>query len=140
MLLNEYESKKLLTQTGINVVATELARDMEEAVAISRRLGYPIVLKIVSPEITHKSDAGGVKLNLLNPEAVALAYDEIMMSVNSKFPQACIQGIAVQQMAQPGLEVIIGMYQDKQFGPNMMFGLGGIWVELLKDVSSSSHP
>jgi acetate---CoA ligase (ADP-forming) subunit beta len=140
MLLNEYESKKLFQQAGINVVATEIATSKEEAVSISQKLGYPIVLKIVSSEITHKSDAGGVKLKLETPETVAEAYDEIMMSVLSKFPQASIQGISVQNMAQPGLEVIIGMYKDQQFGPVMMFGLGGIWVELLKDVSFKLTP
>jgi len=140
MLINEYESKKMLGQAGINVVTTELAASKTEALSISQRLGYPIALKIVSSEIAHKSDAGGVKLNLETQQAVDMAYDEIMLSVRSKYPQASIQGVSVQKMARPGLEVIIGMYKDKQFGPIMMFGLGGIWVELLKDVSFKLTP
>lgn len=140
MLLNEVESKRMLLEAGINATATELAKTKDEAVAISERLGYPVVLKIVSSDVVHKSDAGGVKLKLKTRGEVAEAYDAILQSVRGKYPQASIQGISVQEMARPGLEVIIGMCEDKQFGPVLMFGLGGVWVELMKDVSFKLTP
>jgi acyl-CoA synthetase (NDP forming) len=134
-LLTETESKELIKASGIAVIETRLARSIGEAVAISNRMGYPVVLKIASQDITHKSDAGGVKLGLLTPEAVEKAYEEIMTSVAQKCPSAAVQGVTVQKTARPGVEVIIGMFKDAQFGPVLMFGLGGIWVEILKDVS-----
>jgi acyl-CoA synthetase (NDP forming) len=94
-----------------------------------------VALKVVSPEITHKSDAGGVKLGLKTSRQVEAAYEEILSAVEQKYPHAVIDGISVQKMARPGIEVIVGMTKDAQFGPVLMFGLGGILVELLKDVS-----
>jgi len=134
-LLTEIEAKQLLKQAGVNVVETRLAASGDEAVAISRELGFPIVLKIASADVVHKTDAGGVKLGLRTSKQVANAYDDIMKSVKSKFPAAKIQGVSVQKMARPGVEVIVGMSKDPQFGPVIMFGLGGVWVEILKDVS-----
>jgi acyl-CoA synthetase (NDP forming) len=90
---------------------------------------------VVSPDVLHKTDAGGVKLSLNSEEEVGKAFDEIVSSVKSKEPSADIQGVSVQNMARPGTEVIIGMSKDPQFGPVLMFGLGGILVEVLKDVS-----
>ena len=98
-------------------------------------IGYPAVLKISSVDITHKSDAGGVKVNLKDKAAVEKAYDDIMASCTSKYPDANIEGVAVQGMAKIGTEVIIGMTKDPSFGPVLMFGLGGIFVEVLKDVA-----
>ncbi|MDP3878758.1 MAG: acetate--CoA ligase family protein [Dehalococcoidales bacterium] len=134
-LLTEVESKELLRQAGISVVETRLATSREEAVSISEKLGYPVVLKIVSSDIVHKSDAGGVKLDLKTSQEVGKAYDDILRAVKQKQPDARIQGVSVQKMARPGVEVIIGVSQDRQFGPVLMFGLGGILVEILKDVS-----
>ena len=134
-LLNEIESKALLSGAGIPVVETKLATSKQEAIAISKKLGYPVALKIVSPEITHKSDVGGVKLGLKTSRQVETAYEEILSAVKQKYPHAVIDGVSVQKMARPGTEVIIGMTKDVQFGPVLMFGLGGILVELLKDVS-----
>ncbi len=134
-LLTEIEAKQLLKQAGLNVVETKLARSEDEAVAISRELGFPVVLKIASADVVHKTDAGGVKLNLKTSAQVAKAYDDIMKSVKEKYPEARIQGVSVQKMAKPGVEVIIGMSKDAQFGPVIMFGLGGVWVEVLKDVA-----
>ncbi len=134
-LLTEIEAKNLLKQAGISVVDTRLARSEDEAVAISRELGFPVALKIASSDVVHKSDAGGVKLNLKTSAQVAKAYEDIMKSIKTKYPEAKIQGVAVQKMARPGVEVIIGMSKDAQFGPVLMFGLGGVWVEVLKDVS-----
>lgn len=134
-LLTEIESKELLKQAGMSVTDTNLATSREEAISISRQLGFPVVLKIVSPDIVHKSDAGGVKLGLRTSKQVGKAYDDIVRSVSQGYPQAMIQGVSVQKMARPGVEVIIGMSKDAQFGPVLMFGLGGILVEILKDVS-----
>ena len=133
--LTEVEAKELLSEGGINVVETKLASSKEEAVSISSQIGYPVVLKVVSPDVIHKSDAGGVKLDLNGADEVGKAYDDIMDSVKKEYPDAAIQGVSVQQMARPGVEVIIGMSTDPQFGPVIMFGLGGIMVEILKDVS-----
>jgi len=134
-LLTEVESKQLLTQAGISVTDTRLATSKEEAVSISKELGFPVVLKILSPDIIHKSDAGGVKLGLGSSDEVAKAYDEMMAAIKKNSPAAKITGVSVQKMAAPGVEVIIGMSKDAQFGPVLMFGLGGILVEVLKDVA-----
>jgi acyl-CoA synthetase (NDP forming) len=134
-LLTEVESKQLLENAGISVIKTKLATSMKEAVALSKETGFPVVLKIASPDVVHKSDAGGVKVGLKNATQVSQAYREIMASVKQKHPKATIDGVSVQPMAKPGVEVIIGMFKDPQFGPVLMFGLGGILVEILKDVS-----
>ncbi len=134
-LLTEIEAKGFLKEAGLNVVDTRLARSEDEAVSIARELGFPVVLKIASPDVVHKTDAGGVKLNLKTSAQVAKAYEDIMRSVKEKHPLAKVQGVSVQKMAKPGVEVIIGMSKDAQFGPVIMFGLGGVWVEVLKDVS-----
>jgi acyl-CoA synthetase (NDP forming) len=135
MFLNEIEAKQILTKAGISVTKTYLATSPEEAVALSRKVGFPVVLKIVSPEVLHKSDAGGVKVGIKTASQVKKAYADIIVNVSGKFPGAKILGIAVQHMAPNGTEVIIGMTRDPQFGPTLMFGMGGILVELLKDVS-----
>jgi acyl-CoA synthetase (NDP forming) len=134
-ILTEFESKKILKQAGIPVVETKLAKTQKEAVSLSRKMGFPVALKIASPDVIHKSDSGGVKLSLNNVTEVKKAYDEIFKKVRKQYPHAVIHGVSVQKMARPGTEVIIGTSKDPQFGPVIMFGLGGIFVELLKDVS-----
>jgi acyl-CoA synthetase (NDP forming) len=134
-VLTEIEAKQILNEAGINCTDTRLAADKAQAVALSEEIGYPVVLKISSVDITHKSDAGGVKVNLPDKAAVENAYDEIMASCTATHPDAAIEGIAVQGMAKAGTEVIIGMTKDPSFGPVLMFGLGGIFVEVLKDVA-----
>ncbi len=134
-VLTEIEAKQILSEAGINCTDTRLATSRHEAVAISEQIGYPVVLKISSVDITHKSDAGGVKVNLPDKAAVEKAYDDIMDSCKAKHPDADIEGVAVQGMAKAGTEVIIGMTKDPSFGPVLMFGLGGIFVEVLKDVA-----
>ena len=116
------------------MVETILATTQQEAVAVSREIGFPVVLKVTSPDIVHKGDAGGVRLELANPAQVAKAYEETMTTFRGHYPGASIQGVPVQEMALPGTEIIIGASQDPQFGPVLMFGLGGIFVEVLKDV------
>jgi len=135
LLLGELEAKELLRKNGIAVNETRMACSREEAIAVSGELGYPVVLKVISPDIVHKSDCGGVKLDLKTAAQVGEAYDEIMTAVSRKCPEAKIQGISVQTMVTRGVEVIIGVSQDEQFGPVIMFGLGGLWVELMKDIS-----
>lgn len=134
-VLTEVESKELVEKAGINVVRAKLATSMKEAVALSKEVGFPVVLKIASADVVHKSDAGGVKVDVKNATQVSNAYREIMTSIKQKYPKAAIDGLSVQPMAKPGVEVIIGMTKDAQFGPVLMFGLGGIFVEILKDVS-----
>jgi len=134
-LLTEVESKELLKKAGIPVVEAKLSRSKKEAISISKEMGFPVVLKISSPDVIHKSDSGGVKLGLSNATQVGKAYSEIISSVKQAYPEAQIEGVSVQTMAPPGVEVIVGMSKDPQFGPVLMFGLGGILVEVLKDVS-----
>lgn len=134
-VLTEVESKELLEKAGIPVVAARLARSKKEAVFISKEMGFPVVLKICSHDVVHKTDSGGVRLGLANAAQVGKAYTEILSSVRQAYPQAGIQGVSVQPMAPPAVEVIVGMSKDPQFGPVLMFGLGGILVEVLKDVS-----
>jgi acetate---CoA ligase (ADP-forming) subunit beta len=140
MLLSEVEAKKLLKEAGVNVTNTILATSREEAISLSKKMGLPSVLKVISPDVIHKSDAGGVKLNLKTDDEIGKAYDDILKSMTAIYPAAKITGVSVQAMAPPGIEVIIGTSKDKQFGPVIMFGLGGIWVEVLKDVSFRLAP
>jgi len=134
-ILTEFESKRILKQVGVSVVETKLAKTQKEAVSLSQKMSFPVALKIVSPDVIHKSDSGGVKLSLNNVTEVKKAYDEILKKVKKQYPDAVIHGVSVQKMIQPGTEVIVGTSKDPQFGPVIMFGLGGIFVELLKDVS-----
>ena len=134
-LLTEIESKELLKVAKIPVVETKLATSKTGAMELAKKMGFPVVMKIVSPDVVHKSDAGGVKLNIQNATQAGKAYSEILASVKKHYPKAKIVGLTVQKMAKQGIEVIIGMTKDAQFGPVIMFGLGGILVEVLKDVS-----
>ena len=133
--LTELESKQVIREAGIATTDTVLASSQEEAVSRAGEMGFPVVLKVVSPDILHKTDIGGVKLNLGSEQEVAAAYDAIMAAAREHQPDAKVAGVSVQPMARPATEVIIGMNKDEQFGPVLMFGLGGILVEVLKDVS-----
>jgi len=134
-ILTEYESKRILKQAGISVVETKLAKTQKEAVSFSQKIGFPVVLKITSPDVIHKSDSEGVKLSINGATEVKKAYNEILKKVRKQYPDAIIHGVSVQKMVRPGTEVIVGTSKDPQFGPVIMFGLGGIFVEVLKDVS-----
>lgn len=134
-VLTEIEAKKILGEAGIACTPTVLATSQEKAVQISDEFGYPVVLKVSSADISHKSDAGGVKVNLQNRVEVEAAFTAIMTSCKKYAPAANIEGVSVQPMAKPGTEIIMGMIKDKSFGPVVMFGLGGIFVEVLKDVA-----
>jgi acyl-CoA synthetase (NDP forming) len=135
VILTEFESKKILKQAGISVVETKLAKTKKEAISLSQKVGFPVALKIASPDVVHKTDSGGVKLSLNNLTEVKKAYDEILKKVKKQCPDAVVHGVSVQKMARPGTEVIVGTSKDPQFGSVIMFGLGGVFVELLKDVS-----
>lgn len=130
----------LLKLYQIKVPQAEIASTAEEAIKIADKIGYPVVMKICSKEILHKTEAGGVRVSLKNAKEVQIAFKEILSSVRKYNPQAQIGGIFVQEMTTFGREVIIGMKRDAQFGPMMMFGLGGIYVEVLKDVTFRIAP
>ena len=134
-VLSEVEAKALLATAGIPVVEAKLATTVDEAASIADEIGYPVALKIVSAQITHKSDVGGVVLNVENAGAVRTAFAEITKAGKKSDAKATIDGVSVQRMAEPGVEVITGMTMDPQFGPVLMFGLGGVLVEVLKDVA-----
>jgi acetate---CoA ligase (ADP-forming) len=138
--LNEVKSKKILQSYGFDVPGGRLVTNAEEAVEQARRTGFPVAMKIVSPDIVHKSDMGGVKLNLTTAQQVRDGFDLMMMRILQQVPSAIIEGIYVEKMVDPGLEVIIGVSRDPQFGPMLMFGLGGIFVEVLKDVTFHLAP
>jgi acetyltransferase len=134
-LLLEHEGKALLKKYGIPVAESLLARSPEDAVKVAASLGYPVVLKVVSPDIVHKSDVGGVLTGLGEDSAVKEGYGLILEHVRSAAGSASVEGILVQRMVPQGLEVIMGGVRDREFGPVVMFGLGGIFVEALRDVS-----
>jgi len=133
-VLTEIEAKQVFKCYGLPVTAIDMATTEEEAVEYAQKIGFPIVMKIVSADILHKSDAGGVKVNIKNVEQVREVYRTILENARNYKPDALIEGVAVQEMAPWATEVIIGSINDKTFGPTVMFGLGGIFVEVLKDV------
>ncbi len=135
-VLTEFESKNLLKEIGIPIPDQELAITKEETITTAKRIGFPVVLKLMAEDIVHKSDTGAVRLNIKNEDETAQAYDELM-NIASQSEKS----ISVQKMAdEPITELIIGMTTDAQFGPALMFGIGGILVELLEDVSFRIAP
>ena len=134
-LLNEVESKAVLAEAGVPVTPTKLAQNTDQAATLAADLGFPVALKIVAEAVTHKSDVGGVELNLADAAAVRMAYERITTALTTAVPGAEVQGVSVQPMAKAGTEVIMGLTRDPQFGPVLMFGLGGVLVEVLKDVA-----
>ena len=138
--LTEIEAKKVFAAYGLPVTAINLAKNEEEAIKFAKKTGFPIVMKVVSPDIIHKSDAGGVKVNIKDEAGVRSAYKAILKNCKSYKADADIRGIAVQEMAPLGTEVIVGSINDPTFGPTVMFGLGGIFVEVLKDVTFRVAP
>ncbi len=138
--LTEIEAKQIFAAYGMPITTTLLAKSEDEAVELAKKVGFPIVMKIVSPDILHKSDAGGVKVNIKDENAVREAYRTIMTNAKAYKAEANIHGIAIQEMAPWGTEIILGSVNDATFGPTMMFGLGGIFVEVLKDVTFRVAP
>lgn len=138
--VGEYESRIMLEAYNIPNVPGDLARTAEEAVEIAEKTGYPVVLKIVAEGLLHKSDAGGIKLNIENAEELRVAFDELIAHITKVAPEAQIEGAMVEKMAAKGQEVIVGMRRDATFGPMIMFGMGGTMVELLKDIAFKIAP
>ena len=138
--LTEIEAKQVFAAYGLPTTITKLAKSEDEASALAQEIGFPIVMKIVSPEILHKSDAGGVKVNIKDDVSCRDAYRTILKNAKEYNANAHIHGVAIQEMAPWGTEVILGSINDATFGPTMMFGLGGIFVEVLKDVTFRVAP
>ena len=138
--LMEHEAYEVLSAYGFPIVESYHAATATEAVNEAKKIGFPVVLKIASPNVLHKFDLGGVKLNLNNLSEVKRAFQDIMKNIRMKKPDADIKGVIVEKMAPPGMEVILGMSRDSQFGPILMFGLGGIYVEVFKDVTFRLAP
>jgi acetyl-CoA synthetase (ADP-forming) len=139
-VLLETEAKEICMEYCIPVTSFCLAKNEAEATKFAEQIGFPLVLKIVSPQIIHKSDAGGVILNLTTTAEVQRGYSKIIENANKYDPTAQIVGVSVQEMAPKSTEVIVGAIKDSQFGQTLMFGLGGIFVELLKDVAFRIAP
>jgi len=137
--LDEIEAFKLLSKYGIKSPKIELARSREEALKIAERIGYPVVLKIASKDIVHKTDVGGISLDIKNPEQLVREFDEMIKRVKER-TQAQISGVFVQKMVKGGYELILGSKRDQVFGPIVMLGAGGIYVEAFEDVSFRIAP
>ena len=133
--LTEVESRQILEKYKIPLAKSELVKNLQQAVKVAKKIGYPVVLKIVSPDVVHKTDVGGRILNIKNEEELKKAYEKILANVKKKVRKARIHGMLVQKMVGDGLEIIIGGKKDAQFGETIMFGLGGIFVEVFGDVS-----
>ncbi len=138
--INEFDSKTILESYGMTIPEGHLASTSLEAVRFANEMRYPVAMKISSPAILHKSDVGGVKIGLGGPNEVEDAFDLMMLRIKNKMPDADLKGVLVEEMITRGKEVILGMKKDPQFGPMLMFGLGGIFVEVLKDVSFTLAP
>jgi acetyltransferase len=138
--IGEVEAKEILRAYDFDVPEGHVAHTPEEAVEVAERIGYPVAMKIVSPDVVHKSDVGGIKLRISSPEAVRDTFDLLTLRVGRRAPEARLNGVYVEKMCGRGLEVVLGMTCDSQFGPMLMFGLGGIFVDVLKDVSCYLAP
>ncbi|MEJ2354857.1 MAG: acetate--CoA ligase family protein [candidate division WOR-3 bacterium] len=138
--IGEFDAKTIMESYGMTIPEGHFASTSEEAVRFANEMRYPVAMKISSPDILHKSDVGGVKIGLGGPTEVEDAFDLMMLRVKRKMPEVNIKGVLVEEMITSGKEVILGMKKDPQFGPMLMFGLGGIFVEVLKDVTFSLAP
>jgi acetyltransferase len=138
--VGEADAKEILAAYGFSVPAGRPAGTVAEALDAAAKISYPVAMKIMSPDIIHKSDLGGVRLNLDSDQQVRDAFDLMMLRVRERAPQARIEGVYVEKMSSRGREVILGMTRDPQFGPMLMFGLGGIFVEVMKDVTFHIAP
>ena len=138
--VGEAQAKAILSAYNFNIPQGVSAATADEAVEAAERIGFPIAMKIASQDVIHKSDMGGVKLNLDSADAVRDAFDLMMIRIQDRMPDARLEGVYLEQMCKRGREVILGMTRDPQFGPMLMFGLGGIFVEVMKDVTFHIAP
>ncbi len=139
-VLNLKDSMQILHKYKIPIPKSEMTKTAEQAIKTAKKLGYPVAIKLVSADITHKTDVGGVHLNLIDEGELRAAYENMIKTVRKKFPKARISGVLVQKMIPDGQEVIIGCKKDEQFGHVLMFGLGGIFTEVFNDVSFKVIP
>ncbi|MDA3813805.1 MAG: GNAT family N-acetyltransferase [Candidatus Cloacimonetes bacterium] len=139
-VMTEFEAKQFLANYQIPVIKNGLAKTEKEAMALAEEIGYPLVMKIASPDILHKTDVGGVILNILNKEEAKIAYSRILKSSREKVPDADIRGVFVEQMMKRKYELIIGCKKDPIFGPTIVFGMGGVAVEVFKDTTIGLPP
>ncbi|MDY6868572.1 MAG: acetate--CoA ligase family protein, partial [Chloroflexota bacterium] len=140
LVLGEAETRPILAAYGLDLVSGGLALDPQEAIAIAEDIGFPVAAKVVSPQVLHKSDIGGIMLNLGSSDAIVNALNQMRERIIKAKPNAEIKGFLIEKMAPKGLEVIVGLRRDSTFGPLMMFGLGGVFVELFKDVGFGVAP
>jgi acyl-CoA synthetase (NDP forming) len=138
--LVEVEARDVMAAYDIPLPEARLAHTADEAVQVAQDIGFPVALKIASPDILHKSDVGGIELGVSGSDQVQQAYDRILSRAREHAPEGEIWGVLVQEMVEPGREVIVGVKRDPQFGPLVMFGLGGIYVEILEDVTFRLAP
>jgi len=134
-ILTYGESMDILNNYGIPVAKGEVARSPEEAIEIARRIGYPVALKVISLEVSHKTEARAIKLDVKSDSELSKAYLEVTDNLRKYDSKAAITGVLIQEMLKNGTEVIVGISRDPQFGPVILFGLGGVFVEVLRDVS-----
>lgn len=139
-MLSEEEAKQVLKIYGIPVNKTATAQSEEEALQLAEYMGFPVAMKVLSPDISHKSDVGGVRLNLSSPSQVQQAFSEMMDAIRYRMPEARVLGVTIGEMVQGDREVFVGMNRDPQFGPVLLFGLGGIFIETIKDISYELAP
>jgi acetyltransferase len=140
MNLPQIDALSLLGAYGLPAIKTEFARTRQQAVALAKKIGLPVAMKIVSPDVVHKTDIGAVRLDLNSEKDVGEAFDEILKNVKANSPGARIEGVLLQNYVTGGIETIIGIHRDPKFGPLLMFGLGGIYVEAYRDVTFRLAP
>ncbi|MBI4894417.1 MAG: acetate--CoA ligase family protein [Candidatus Aenigmarchaeota archaeon] len=138
--LNIVESKRLMEKYGIKFADSRLAKSTEEAMILANSIGYPVALKVVSDDISHKTDVGGVSVGIRGDSELERAFKDMTMSVKKKYPKAKLRGVMVQKMVEDGLNILIGGKRDPQFGQVVVFGLGGIFVEVMEDVAMRVVP
>jgi len=138
--LAQDDALRILDIYGLPVIKTDSASSKAEAIKVSKRIGFPVAMKIISSDIVHKIDVGGVKLDLNSEEEISEAYDQIMKNVKAHVPTARLEGVLLQEYVTGGTETIVGIHRDAKFGPLLMFGLGGIYVEAYRDVSFRLAP
>ena len=138
--LSEAGAKRLLAEHGLPVLPEHVCTDEAQARAAQRAVGGPVVAKILSPDIAHKTEIGGVMLDIASEDEAAAAYRTLLARARERAPSARIEGVLIAPMAGPGVETVLGVHQDATFGPMMMFGLGGVALELFKDVAFASAP
>ena len=139
-VLVEPEAKEVLRLASFPLPRSKAVKDVAGAIDAAREIGFPVALKLISPDIMHKSDAGGVFLNIMDEQEIEEKWSQIILGVADDYPTALIEGFLIEEMVKKGAEVIIGCVRDEQFGPAVMFGIGGVAVELMKDISFRLAP